>query len=125
MLLGRSNTRARMELVFELTLIAGIVAFSVWLSYLSWKMNSALEGVGSSEDQLEEIRESIELVATILNKLPELMPQFNMNTNPLQPIFEAFARKLSGEQPLMTYNAAPSVDGEIYGTQEEQTENTT
>jgi hypothetical protein len=100
-----------MDMVFQLILVAGIVAFSVWLSYLSYKMNDALEGVGASEDQLDEIKESIEIVAAILNKLPELMPQFNMNTNPLQPIFEAFARKLSGEQPLMTYEAPRDADG--------------
>jgi hypothetical protein len=69
-----------MELVFELVLIGGIVAFSVWLSYLSYKMNDALEGVGNSEEQLDEIKEAIEIVANILNRLPELMPQFNMNT---------------------------------------------
>ena len=114
-----------MDLVFELILIGGIVFFSVWLSYLSWKMNDALGGVVNSEEQLDEIKEAIEIVANILNRLPELMPQFNMNTNPLQPIFEAFAKKLSGTQPLMTYNEPPrGADGQ-YGTKEEQEENTT
>ena len=125
MLLGRPYTRACMDLVFELILIGGIVFFSVWLSYLSWKMNDALGGVVNSEEQLDEIKEAIEIVANILNRLPELMPQFNMNTNPLQPIFEAFAKKLSGTQPLMTYNEPPrGADGQ-YGTKEAQEENTT
>ena len=125
MLLGCTNTRACMDLVFELVLIGGIVAFSVWLSYLSYKMNDALEGVGNSEEQLDEIKEAIEIVANILNRLPELMPQFNMNTNPLQPIFEAFAQKLSGAQPLMTYNEPPrGADGQ-YGTKTEEEINST
>lgn len=125
MLLGSTNTRGRMDMVFELVLIAGIVAFSVWLSYLSWKMNDALDGLGNSEEQLDEIKEAIELVGNILNRLPELMPQFNMNTNPLQPIFEAFAQKLSGQQPLMTYNEPPrGADGQ-YGTKESEEEITT
>jgi len=55
-----------------------------------------------------------------LNKLPELMPQFNMNTNPLQPIFEAFAQKLSGQQPLMTYNEPPREADGTYGTTKEE-----
>tara|TARA_R110002012_G_scaffold251783_1_gene429764 strand:- start:2278 stop:2616 length:339 start_codon:yes stop_codon:yes gene_type:complete len=108
-----------MDLVFELILIGGIVGFSIWLSALSWRLANALEGVGQSEDQLDEIRESIEIVATILNKLPELMPQFNMNTNPLQPIFEAFAQKLSGAQPLMTYEPERGPDGQYHGTTKE------
>ena len=119
MLLGRPYARAYMDLVFELILIGGIVGFSIWLSALSWRLANALEGVGQSEDQLDEIRESIEIVATILNKLPELMPQFNMNTNPLQPIFEAFAQKLSGAQPLMTYEPERGPDGQYHGTTKE------
>ena len=123
MLLGRPYTRACMDLVFELLLIAGIVGFSIWLSALSWRLANALEGVGQSEEQLDEIRESIEIVATILNKLPELMPQFNMNTNPLQPIFEAFAQKLSGQQPLMTLDPERGLDGRFNGTQTENENN--
>ena len=106
-----------MDLVFELLLIAGIVGFSIWLTVLSWRLSAALQGVGTSEDQLDEIRESIEIVATILNKLPDLMPNFQMNTNPLQPIFEAFAQKLSGTQPLMTYEASRNSEGQFDGTQ--------
>ena len=123
MLLGRPFTRACMDLVFELLLIGGIVGFSIWLTVLSWRFAAALDGIGTSEDQLDEIRESIEIVATLLNKLPELMPQFNMNTNPLQPIFEAFAQKLSGQQPLMTYEPERGPDGQYYGTQTENENN--
>ena len=125
MLLGCINTRVCMELVFQLVLIAGIVLFSVWLTYLSYKMNDALEGVGNSEEQLDEIKEAIEIVANILNRLPELMPQFNMNTNPLQPIFEAFAQKLSGQQPLMTYNEPARGAGGQYATKTEEEIDTT
>ena len=126
MLLGRPYTRACMDLVFELILIGGIVGFSIWLSALSWRLANALEGTVAAEDQLEEIKESIEIVATILNKLPELMPQFNMNTNPLQPIFEAFAKKLSGETPLMTYEGTRDADGRFsHGTTQEQTQDST
>lgn len=114
-----------MELVFELVLIGGIAFFSAWLTLLSTKLTNALHDLQSSDDQLDEIRESIEIVATILNKLPEMMPSFNMNTNPLQPIFEAFAKKLSGEQPLMTYSAPErGSDGKFDGTQTEETHNT-
>ena len=116
MVIGRLYARACMDLVFELLLIGGIVGFSIWLTVLSWRLSAALQGVGTSEDQLDEIKESIEIVATILNRLPDLMPQFQMNTNPLQPIFEAFAQKLSGQQPLMTYETSRNSEGQFDGT---------
>jgi NADH:ubiquinone oxidoreductase subunit D len=110
-----------MDWLFELILVVGLVFFTMWMSRLSFKLSEGLDSLEGSEDRLDEIRESIEIVAQILNKLPELMPQFNMNTNPLQPIFEAFARKLSGEQPLMTYEApAQGADGRFNGTKEEE-----
>ena len=122
MVIGYRIRACVMDLVFELLLIGGIVGFSIWLTVLSWRFAAALDGIGTSEDQLDEIRESIEIVATILNKLTDLMPQFQMNTNPLQPIFEAFAQKLSGQQPLMTYSEPPrGADGQ-YGTTKDETE---
>ena len=110
-----------MDLVFEIVLIAGLVFFTAWLSHLSSKLGSGLAAIETSDEQLDEIRESIEIVSQLLSKLPELMPQFNLPTsNPLMPIFEAFARKLSGESPLMTYAPSQDSDGKFDGTQKEQ-----
>ena len=108
----------------EVVLILAIMGFTAWLSRLSYILGSSIENISDTDAQLDEIKEGIEIVATILNKLPELMPQFNMNTNPLQPIFEAFAQKLSGAQPLMTYNAPRDDEGKFSGTPEEQEKNT-
>ena len=92
-----------MDTAILMILVGSIVFFSLYLARISNELRSSLMEIGDTGQDLDEIKESIELVAAILNKLPELMPQFQMNTNPLQPIFEAFARNLSGEQPLMTY----------------------
>ena len=110
-----------LQVVFSICLLG----FGIWFSKLSLQMRQPLDEIGDSDEQLAEIREAVEVVATILNRPPELLPQFHMNTNPLQPIFEAFAKKLSGTQPLMTYNEPPrGADGQ-YGTKEEQEQNTT
>jgi hypothetical protein len=100
--------RIDMDTAILMILVASIVFFSLYLARISNELRSSLMEIGDTGQDLDEIKESIELVAAILNKLPELMPQFQMNTNPLQPIFEAFARKLSGEQPLMTYQPDPT-----------------
>jgi|TARA_R110000824_G_scaffold290301_1_gene478788 hypothetical protein len=113
--------RYRMEWVFEVTLIAGLVFFTAWLSHLTSKLTLGLGAIENSDEQLDDIRESVEIVAALLNRLPELLPQFNMPaTNPLMPIFEAFARKLTGESPLMTYAPSQDSDGRFNGTQKEQ-----
>ena len=109
-----------MQEVFLVILVGAIVFFSLWLSRISNDLRMSLGNIGDTGEDLEEIKEGLEIVATILNKLPELMPNFQMNTNPLQPIFEAFARKLSGEQPLMTYDTARDAEGRFDGTPKDE-----
>ena len=107
-------------------IVVALVFFTAWFSKLSAQLNEGLNGLGATDDDIQEIKEGIEIVAAVLNKLPDLMPQFNMNTNPLQPIFEAFARKLSGEQSLITYEGQRDSDGRFsHGTTQEQTQDPT
>ena len=110
--------------VLIVIIVVALVFFTAWFSKLSAQLNEGLNGLGATDDDIQEIKEGIEIVAAVLEKLPQLMPQFNMNTNPLQPIFEAFAKKLSGEQPLITYEAQRDAEGRFDGTQKEQTEDT-
>ena len=113
-----------MEEVLTVIIVLALVFFTAWLSKLSAQLAEGLNGLGATDDDIQEIKEGIEIVAAVLNKLPDLMPQFNMNTNPLQPIFEAFARKLSGEQPLITYETQRDSEGRFSGTQTEEKDNT-
>jgi len=106
------------ETVWQLAFMIGLVGFGIWFSHLTNKLNRGLDEISERGDDLDEIREAVETVAVILNKLPELMPQFQMNTNPLQPIFEAFAQKLSGTIPLNTVEAPRGMDGRYHGTEE-------
>lgn len=120
MVMGRTPLGFGMSDVLMVIIVIGLVFFTAWLSKLSAQMNEGLNGLGATDDDIQEIKEGIEIVATILNKLPELMPQFNMNTNPLQPIFEAFARKLSGEQSLITYETSRDSEGRFDGSEKQQ-----
>ena len=110
--------------LITMILVGAIVGFTIWLSRISMQIRGALDDLGHSEEDILEIKEGIETLATVLTRLPDLMPQFNMNTNPLQPIFEAFAKKLSGEQPLITYEGTRDAEGRFHGTQKEETGNT-
>jgi len=113
-----------MEELLVIIIVVALVFFTAWFSKLSAQLNEGLNGLGATDDDIQEIKEGIEIVAAVLNKLPELMPQFNMNTSPLTPIFEAFAKKLSGEQPLITYEGTRDSEGKFHGTPKEQTEDT-
>ena len=109
-----------MELVFELLLIGGLIFFTAWLSHLTFKLTSGLDAIDQSDAQLEEIRESVELVAQILSKLPEMLPSFHMNNSPtdfLKPIVEAFVGNLGGPKPLMSYDTQPRDASGQYGTE--------
>jgi len=110
--------------VLIVIIVVALVFFTAWFSKLSAQLNEGLNGLGGTDEDIQEIKEGIEIVAAVLNKLPELMPNFTMQTNPLQPIFEAFAKKLSGEQPLITYEGTRDSEGKFHGTPKEQTEDT-
>ena len=115
-----------MEQVLTVIIVIALVFFTAWFSRLSSQLHEGLNGIGATDDDIQEIKEGIEIVAAVLNKLPDLMPQFSMNTSPLTPIFEAFAKKLSGEVPLMTYEGTRDSDGRFtHGTTQEQTQDST
>lgn len=104
------------ELVWQIAFLMGLVGFGIWFTHLTNKLNKGLGDIADRGDDLDEIREAVETVAVILNKLPELMPQFQMNTSPLMPIFEAVAQRLTGQIPLNTVQAPPRDEAGRYGT---------
>ena len=125
MVMRRTLLEEPMSDVLMVIIVIGLVFFTAWLSKLSAQMHDGLNGLGATDDDIQEIKEGIEIVAAVLNKLPDLMPSFQMNTNPLQPIFEAIARSLSGEEPLKTYEGTRNTEGEFIGTSEiEETHDT-
>ena len=86
-------TRAHvMENVFlELTLTLGLILGAIWFTALTNRLQRSLDQIENGDQMLDEIRESIEIVGQILNRLPELMPQFNMpQTNPLATLIESY-----------------------------------
>jgi len=48
-------------------------------------------------DRFDELSNSLNVVAEVLTRLPELVPQFSINQNPFAPLIEAFAARM-GDQ---------------------------
>jgi hypothetical protein len=107
-----------------LLFMGSLVFFTAWLSWLTNKLRNVLDSVDTSGADIEEIRDGVELVAQILHKLPDLMPSFTMATSPLQPLVEAFAQNIMGQQPLRTHDAPRDLDGRYIGTRQEEKEQT-
>jgi len=53
--------------------------FTGWLVYLSNKLSTSLDSIEGSADQVDEIREAVEMVVQLMTRLPEMVPQFALN----------------------------------------------
>lgn len=71
-----------------------LCAFSIWFTILSKKLSDALDDIGITDDKIDDIEDSIQLVAQILSRLPEMTPNFHMNNNPLTPIIEMITQRM-------------------------------
>ncbi len=48
-------------------------------------------------DRFDELSNSLSVVAEVLTRLPELVPQFSINQNPFAPLIEAFAARMGNQ----------------------------
>ena len=86
------------ETVWQLAFIVGLVGFGIWFTHLTNKLNHGLGDLQGRGDDLDEIREAVDLVAGILQQLPQLMPQFHMpSQSPLAPLVEMFMKNMQGQ----------------------------
>ena len=91
----------QIDLVWQISVILGLVGFGVWFSYLTFRLGAVLGDVDNRGQDIDEIRESVEIVAAILERLPEMMPQFQMNQSPLQPVIEWFMQQRMNSGDLL------------------------
>ena len=73
-----------------LLVLANIAATVGMISYL-WKEKLDLEEI---HERFDELSNSLSVVAEVLTRLPELVPQFSINQNPFAPLIEAFANRM-------------------------------
>ena len=50
------------------------------------------------DDALEEIQNSMNVIAQVLQRLPEMVPQFQINENPLSQILQFFQNRAQEQQ---------------------------
>jgi hypothetical protein len=84
------------DIANEMILIIGI-GLALWAAWATVRLNEIGSAPEDIAEQVEEIQESILIVTTILSRLGELMPQFTIQTNPLQPIIDYFMQNLTNQ----------------------------
>lgn len=109
------------ETVWQIAFIFGLVGFGVWFSFLTFRLNQVLGDVDHRGADIDEIRESVEVVANILERLPELLPTFHQHQSPLQPVIEWFMNsqmKQNGTESLQDGSAPLRDEAGQYATTE-------
>ena len=105
------------SLALEIALLVFLVCFTVWLSYITFKMNDSIDAIDGSGDEIAEIKQAVEIVGQLLHHLLEKIPDFdslpdrNSSQLNLQPLLESFIRSISGEQPLRSIDHSRDLAG--------------
>lgn len=89
---------------------ATLAIFTGWLVYLSNKLSSSLDSIEDSRDQVDEIREAVEVVVQLLGRLPEMMPQFALQQNSAGSVIAEYLGQLLGQR-LNTVNVERDAQG--------------
>lgn len=97
------------------TAIMVAVLFTSWVLLTSFRINKALEKLTKTDDLLEDLGDDINQVVMILQKLPELMPQFSVNQG--NGIAEMLIQKIFGIDESLSAALPPRApDGTFDGT---------
>ena len=76
------------QVTLELTLIAiGFILVLALMIESRMKMNDTVFEI---QEQLDLMERGLEVVATVLQKIPEILPTYTINQNPLSQILEFF-----------------------------------
>ena len=70
MVLGYIGPRPGMEEVLTVIIVISLVFFTAWLSKLSAQLNEGLNGLGVTDDDVQEIKDGIDTLATVFDPSP-------------------------------------------------------
>ena len=90
------------EVGFELVVLIGLLIFAIGLQietrfYGKNLGNSLLD----YDDAISDMQNSLLIIGEVLNKLPDLVPQFQINENPLSQILEFFKQRANQQDSLV------------------------
>jgi len=77
----------------EVLILLVLVDIAVSSALLAWLYREKLD-FEEIHQRFDEMQGALQVVAEVLTKIPEMVPQFSINQNPLQPLIEAFAARM-------------------------------
>jgi len=80
------------EIVILLVLVN--IAATVGLIAYLWREKLDLDEI---HERFDELSNSLNIVAEVLTRLPDLVPQFSISQNPFAPLIEAFAARMGNQ----------------------------
>jgi hypothetical protein len=103
-----------MEDVLFLGLLLGQFAL---LLYLVWWIVSHDIDVDEVHDRFDDMQQGLEVLSTVLSRLPEIIPSLTLQTSPFQSIIDVIAERMktkvdSNPAPLLRDDAGRFHDGE-------------
>ena len=95
----------------ELLLIIILLIFSIGLQLES--RYSAKDHLDGYDIALDEMKASLNVVAQVMNRLPEMIPSFQINENPLSQILQFFQQRAEQQGSLGAEQLRDSETGEF------------
>ena len=83
---------------------------------------SARDHLEGYDIALDEMKQSLNVVAQVLHKLPEMVPQFQINENPLSQILEFFKQRAQQQDSLSAEQLRDDNGRFSHGENDESTE---
>lgn len=100
------------------TAIMTAILFTSWVLITSARINAALDKLTQTDDLLEDLGADIQQVVMILQKLPELMPQFQLQQG--NGMLEMIMKKIFNvDESLQAALPVRNAEGQFDGTQKE------
>lgn len=109
-----------------LIIVAGLLftVLGAWLAWATYQFSDIRAAADETAETAAEIAGQVEAVSAILARLPELMPQFAINQNPLQPLIEHLMGRWTAEanQSLSTGSHPRDAEGRYTNAPPSQSE---
>lgn len=82
----------------DLTLGLILIELAV-IVFVAWVVMAKQIEIEEVHARFDEMEQALTVVAGVLDRLGDVVPQFHLNQNPFAPILEALAAKMSGAAP--------------------------
>jgi len=109
------------EVGFEFVVLVGLLIFAIGLQIETRFFGKNLgNSLLDYDDAISDMQNSLLIIGEVLNKLPDLVPQFQINENPLSQILEFFKQRANEQHSLVPDQLRDATGQYSHATTEEE-----